>query len=167
MASSIAGVFWRAARAGALAYGHTRTHFLEGGRGGRLISPAGPREGGRGGGTTSLKGGYGPPGWQKNPTLVDCVDRFYVAARRSTGYGYTNSRSCSAAAIPASLAALECRFRLSLPPGHPLLTAAHTLTPRLQCCEYLPQRCTTLLRSAANGLTYRELPSAHTLQRRR
>jgi hypothetical protein len=42
---------------------------LEGGRGGRLISPAGPREGGRGGGTTSLKGGYGPPGWQKNPTL--------------------------------------------------------------------------------------------------
>ena len=100
-------------------------------------------------------------------SLVDCVDRFYVAARRSTGYGYTNSRSCSAAAIPASLAALECRFRLSLPPGHPLLTAAHTLTPRLQCCEYLPQRCTTLLRSAANGLTYRELPSAHTLQRRR
>ena len=69
-------------------------------------------------------------------SLVDCVDRFYVAARRSTGYGYTNSRSCSAAAIPASLAALECRFRLSLPPGHPLLTAAHTLTPRLQCCEY-------------------------------
>ena len=43
-------------------------------------------------------------------SLVDCVDRFYVAARRSTGYGYTNSRSCSAAAIPASLAALECRF---------------------------------------------------------
>ena len=68
MAASSAGVFWRAARLGELAYGHTRTHFLEGGRGGRLISPAGPREGGRGGGTTSLKGGYGPPGWQKNPT---------------------------------------------------------------------------------------------------
>ena len=68
MAASSAGVFWRAGRQGELAYGHTRTHFLEGGRGGRLISPAGPREGGRGGGTTSLKGGYGPPGWQKNPT---------------------------------------------------------------------------------------------------
>ena len=70
MAASSAGVFWRAARLGELAYGHTRTHFLEGGRGGRLISPAGPREGGRGGGTTSLKGGYGPPGWQKNTTLI-------------------------------------------------------------------------------------------------
>ena len=68
MAASSAGVFWRAARPGELAYGHTRTHFLEGGRGGRLISPAGPREGGRGGGTRSLKGGDGPPAWQKNTT---------------------------------------------------------------------------------------------------
>ena len=68
MAASNAGVFWRALRPSELAYGHTRMHFLGVG-GGRLISPAGPREGGRGGGTRSLKGGDGPPAWQKNTTL--------------------------------------------------------------------------------------------------
>ncbi len=80
MAASIAGVFWRAATLGELAYGHTRTHFLEGGRGGRLISPAGPREGGRGGGTRSLKGGDGPPAWQKNTTPQRRLEAFCTVA---------------------------------------------------------------------------------------
>ena len=34
MAASNAGVFWRAATPGELAYGHTRTHFFGGGWGG-------------------------------------------------------------------------------------------------------------------------------------
>ena len=92
MAASIAGVFWRAATLGELAYGHTRTHFLEGGRGGRLISPAGPREGGRGGGTTSLKGGYGPPGWQKNPTQLRLSSALHAA-----------SNQCASSKMPAKL----------------------------------------------------------------